>query len=233
LAANIARDLPGAPPLVAGVIGPWIRGTGTDNVRFGTMDAWRDNPTVLAGPQAYDIRITDDEYYDDKHFAANDELQTLGYRWWKSLAGHFYGGVEGRGPVATGAVVAAAGTSIDVTFSASAGLSSAPAELSPSAWTVTDGGDEVSVGSATVISPTTVRLQPQTALSAAQTIAVSFALQNDAEGAIVPRHVSTGNVGLGPSELPADPFVRGGWVGFVGVGSCGGGQCDWWWVCDV
>ena len=229
LAVNVGNDLPGSPPLVAGVIGPWISGgAATDNVRFATMEAWADNPLVLAGPQSYDIRITGDGFFDDKHFATNDEFQTLGFRWWKAIDAHFYSGDDGRGPVATTASVDASGTSIDVTFSDASGLAQPPAGLSAWAWSITDSGANVPVSSASVISSTVVRLVPATALTATGTISVTLARQNNGEGAIVPSDRSTGNLGLGPAELPADPFrdlvatrANGGGTDGGSAGGCG------------
>jgi len=207
LAANVRADLPGGPPVVAGVIGPWrFGGRATDAVRFATMEAWEDNPNVLAGPQSYDIQITGDGFFDDLHFATDDEFQTLGYRWWRALDAHFYSRGDGRGPVAQTAVVGSSGGTIDVSFSDASGLSQANPDLSPSAWAITDGAAVRNVSSATVISSSTVRLVPATPLSSSDTIAVWFATTHRGEGAITPVDTATGNLGLGPSGLPADPF---------------------------
>ena len=86
-------DLPGNPKLIAGVIGPAgpkdQDNVYLDNVRVGTTNAWQDN-FILSGPQAYDIHIQNDGAGDDLHFFTDDELHTLGYRWWKSLESHIY-----------------------------------------------------------------------------------------------------------------------------------------------
>lgn len=207
LAANIAFDLPGSPPLVAGVIGPWYRGLAqVDEVRHATIEAWDDNPLVLFGPQSYDIQITGDGIHDDKHFASDDEFQTLGYRWWKALDAHFYGRGDGRGPVANSAVLDAGGTSIVVAFAVASGLEE-QSELSVGPWRVTVDGAPVQVREARVASASTVRLNLEDSILRPAVVTVSFAADNSAEGKVVPSDRSSGNVGLGPSALPADPFL--------------------------
>lgn len=93
LANHAKRDLPGSPKLVAGVIGPMGEqnqpNRALDDIRLGATTAWS-SANVLSGPLAYDIHIQNDGVGDDLHFRTDDELQTLGYRWWKSLEGHFY-----------------------------------------------------------------------------------------------------------------------------------------------
>jgi len=231
LAADIAVDLPGSPPLVAGVIGPWYKGLAQVNeVRHATMDAWQDNALVLFGPHSYDIEITGDGVFDDKHFAADDEFQTLGYRWWKALDAHFYSGSDGRGPQAESATVIDDST-IDIDFVDSSGLAAVGSDLSVEPWLVTDQGRVIAVQAATVASSTTIQLTLAEPLTASDRLEVSFASDNTAEGATVPTDQSSDNITLGRSgqigtqDSPGPPIGQNT-SAFASDGSKGGLPAD-------
>ncbi len=203
--SDAQNDLPGTPDLVAGVIGPWIPNpVESTQIRLATMDNWNSNPHILFGPQSYDIHISNDGIFDDFHFAADDELQTLGYRWWKAIQVHYYAGTQGRGPVVSSATAEPGGTQIDIDFSASSALLPATG-LATTPWFVSDNGASISITNATVIDANTVRLTLASALTS-QNVSVSYARDNSGENQVVLTDSTTGNTALGPSELPADPF---------------------------
>jgi hypothetical protein len=90
-AANIARDLPGAPPLVIDLCGEVGTGTPPDrplaiaNVHGAILDAARDNPRIWIGA---DLR--DQTYADRVHPQTAAELRVVANRTWAALAARLY-----------------------------------------------------------------------------------------------------------------------------------------------
>lgn len=203
LAADLQGDLSGTPDLVAGVIGYWPSEDPTD-IQLAIQEAWDDNASILYGPQTYDIDLADGAG-DDIHFYEDDEIQTLGYRWWKALEDHYYGGSTGRGPEISSAQLNVTSDEITVVFSANSNL--APlANLSTSVWSVDDNGSSIAVTDASVDNATTVTL---TLASEAQSnsVTLSYAENNSGAGENVLTDSATGNTAAGTSPLPADIFV--------------------------
>jgi len=203
--SDAQSDLPGTPDLVAGVIGTWIANPApATEIRLATMDSWNSNASILHGPQGYDIHISNDGVFDDFHYAADDELQTMGFRWWKALEEHYYAGTQGRGPVINATSAMVGSNEILLDFTASSALSPL-AGLSTSVWQVDDNGTNITVTNASIIDVDTIRLTLENTLTS-QTVLVSYARNNTGENQMVLTDSTIGNTGQGVSPLPADPF---------------------------
>ena len=212
LLLDIHTDLPGTPDLVSGVIGPWTIAQGgandpsTEQIRLATIDAWDDNPGILYGPQTYDIEISNDGVGDDIHFQTNDEIQTLGFRWWKALEAHYYSGTSGRGPVISAAELLLGNTQVELTFTTSSPLLPASG-LASDIWFVNNNGSAVTVTNAEVTATNKVTLTLASAIVTPNNVTVSYAKDNSAEGKAVLTDSTTGNTAQGVSALPADVFT--------------------------
>ncbi|MCU0660004.1 MAG: InlB B-repeat-containing protein [Candidatus Pacebacteria bacterium] len=202
LILDFQSDTPGTPDLVAGVIGPWIRSSiNATQIRLAIQDAWNDNPLIKNGPQTYDIHISDDPVGDDIHFQSNDEIQTLGFRWWKALQEHYYGGSEGRGPQIVAATIATGGAVVTVDFvtnSSLQGTSTAP-------WFVDDNGIDRDVVGVTILDTDTIQLTLAAPITSTN-IKLTYAKNNTGENVAVLTNSTTGNTASGTSPLPADVF---------------------------
>lgn len=203
--SNAKADLPGNPVLVAGVIGAWQPNPlGAERIRLATIEAWDDNPDILFGPETYDYNIISDGSGDLYHFSSNAQIRGLGFRWWKALEEHFYGGTDGRGPVATSARKINNNTKIEVTFT-DATLPLLPSSgLSTSVWRVKDNGVVVPVTTA-IVSNDKVTLTLASPANGATTL--DYAYENSGEAQSVLKDSVVGNLSAGTNYLPADPFT--------------------------
>ncbi|MDO6738211.1 sialate O-acetylesterase [Wenyingzhuangia sp. 2_MG-2023] len=205
LLIDIHTDLPGSPDLIPGVIGPWIPAeVNSTQIRLGIIDAWNDNENILHGPQMYDIKISNDGIGDNLHFKSDDEIQTLGFRWWKALEEHYYSGTTGRGPIVYNAELLSNETEIVLTFITSSSLLPA-SDLATDIWFVYDNGTEIPVNSAVVSATDKVTLTLAQAPTSS-ILTVTYAKDNTAEGKAVLTDSTTGNTAEGVSHLPADVF---------------------------
>ena len=211
---DIRSDVSGDPDLVSGVIGAWNpEPEGATQIRHAQIDSWDNDPNILYGPHGYDIDIIDDGTDTDEiHYQNDDEIQTLGFRWWKALEAHYYGGNGGRGPVLATQEFNREKTKIYLTFDSSSPLSQVN-PLDTSAWVVTDGdiyennGNTISIDTVEVTSDNKVVISLQNAPTTTD-VYVSYAVDNLGEGKNVLTDSTTGNTALGVSYLPADPFLN-------------------------
>lgn len=211
LVADMQTDIGTDLVVIPQALGPILNSTSASltNIRLAVMNTWDENPAVLYGPHGYDVHLTDDvENTDTIHFKEDDELQTQGYRWWKALEAHFYGGSAngGRGPIATHAYILTESDQIFITFSANSALDDSSGTTT-AAWEVLDNGSVISVTSSVVTDNDTLILTLDTP-PRSDNITVSYAQYNSAENENVIMDSSTGNLGLGPEGLPADPFLE-------------------------
>lgn len=211
LLIDIHTDLPGTPDLVPGVIGAWSLAQGgannptTEDIRLATIDAWNDNPNILNGPQTYDIQISNDGIGDHIHFQSDDEIQTLGFRWWKALENHYYSGTSGRGPVISSAELISGNTQIELTFNASSSLLPMSG-LATDIWFVKNDDTDIAITAAEVTSADKVTLTLAQPIALPTNVTVSYAKGNTAEGKTVLTDSTLGNTAAGVNYLPADVF---------------------------
>ncbi len=199
------NDLPGTPDLISWVIWPWIpSAVNSTQIRLATMDAWDDNSSIKYWPQAYDIKISNDWIGDDVHYVANDEIQTLAFRWWKSLENHYYWWNEWRWPVINSATLLSWNNQIDVNFTVNSSLSS-NWTLASDIWFVNDNWTNITVNTASIIDNNTVRLTLASAVSSSN-ITLTYAKDNTAEWKNILTDSVTWNTATWTSPLPADPF---------------------------
>ncbi|MFH1509496.1 MAG: sialate O-acetylesterase [bacterium] len=193
VASDMAADLPGAPPMVAAVIGQV--GTAPNyvsGIRAATIEAWDDNAGILYGPQIYDLG----PLADGVHLTTDAEGQTAADRWWAALEEHFYGGSDGRGPILLNAFIDDTNTLVTMSFSDD-NLPLLPTS-GLGGFEVKNNGTPVAIDSIdrTATDEITITLSA----AATGTVTVSLGDSNDAAGETVPTDSSTYN-------LPADPFI--------------------------
>jgi hypothetical protein len=216
LAANLAADVPGAPPMLVAQIGDSDTAppAALDGIRAAQAASWNTG-TILPGPTCYSTDLTSDmssssPYYspnaDSLHFHTNQALADLASRWFAAISAAFYGGTDGRGPQVASAVAAVDRSYVDVSFRSPnppIHLSTPIAGLSGNGFTVTAGGSNISGVTAAMApgSTTTVRLTLPAPAQAGVTLATSLGVGNSAGGQSVP-------LDSGPYTLPAEPFYN-------------------------
>ncbi|MEZ4114085.1 MAG: peptidoglycan-binding domain-containing protein [Candidatus Paceibacterota bacterium] len=177
--------------------------TSAEGVRLAIIEAWGDNANILYGPESYDFDIISDGIGDQLHFNTDEHIRSLGFRWWKALEAHFYGGDDGRGPVATSAIKYSGNTKVQITFTDDT-LPLLPASgLSTSVWRVKNNGTPITVNAADVYYDKVVLTL---ASASSGTTTVDYAYDNSGEDENVLTDSVTGNTAASTQYLPADPF---------------------------
>ncbi|HPM83053.1 MAG TPA: sialate O-acetylesterase, partial [Candidatus Anammoximicrobium sp.] len=195
LAADLAEDVVGAPPLVCAQIGSMaaqleVTADEIDAIRLAQSDAWEDNAGIYAGPSTYDIDN------DGLHFVTDAAMQTLANRWWAALDQAFLGGSAGRGPQLVSAEYQLATAQVLLTFDRD--LADPGGNYTAGAFGVFADGTPVSISAVSRTTARTVTIA--LASAAAGTITVSLGSGNTGEAAIIPR-------GTDPYLLPAETFI--------------------------
>ena len=93
LAANLANDIAGAPPLSLALFGevstgsPPDRETAIANLRAAILSAWSENAQIIPGPD-----LTDLDYADGVHPQTDPHLTLVASRWWGAIRSSLYPG---------------------------------------------------------------------------------------------------------------------------------------------
>lgn len=219
LAAGIAADVPGAPPLFVamwadrdptGGYGGSTEGayrTDGETVRQGLIDAY------TAGTIKRGANITGELYVDHVHQSTTAHCQTIGRRWFAALKAGFYNDGSITAPRPASITIDSTKKIVRVTFNQDLGNSAGSAVVG---FRVMDGGTAVTITSQ-VVTGRVVTLTLPSAIVGVCT--VSWASSEDAINQTMPMSASVTlpdtTAGASTVQQPAEPFFNSAVTDFV------------------